>query len=117
MNKALTVLTIALFSIFTFASDVKHNLKIANILVNDVKAMAFIDNEIKSLLPELRMKLIDISVNASPTRFSAVVTYADTAKGTFFKPAFGKCSLFVQGKIINNSSVSVESVKENDCGE
>lgn len=118
MKKLFAIVVFVLTSISTFAAspNAPENLRIGQLILNSQEIMETVEAELKSLLPSLKMKFIGISVNSTPTRYSAIITYEDTAKSTFFNPSFGKCSLLLRGKVFNQS-VSLDLVKEDDCGE
>jgi hypothetical protein len=116
INSVVTAL-ILFFTIGASAANVPANNNVAQMILGNSQIMNAVGAKIKSILPSLTMKFSGIEVNSSPSAYSAIMTYTDTAKGTFFNPAFGTCSVLVRGMIINNSSVSLISIKENDCGE
>jgi hypothetical protein len=117
MKNIFALIALVSFSNFASASNVGANDKVAQMILNNSAIMASVNAKIKSLLPRLTMKFSGIEVNSSATKYSAIMTYTDTAKGTFFNPSFGDCSVLVRGKIITDSTVSADSIREYDCGE
>ncbi len=116
MTKIFITLLTSLFSFTLLASDLNTDQKVMQMILNNSNIMAEVNAKIKSILPKVKMSFSGIEVKTSPYAYSAIMTYKDTAKSTFWHPAFGICSVLVTGKIQYNA-LSVDSIREYDCGE
>jgi hypothetical protein len=114
MKNIFAFVALSLFPLFVLAISPA---KLVQLITGDAKIMAAVDAKIVSILPSLKMKFVGIELETMGARFNAIVTYTDTAKGTLLNPRFGNCSVLLQGRIINESSITVDTIKENDCGE
>jgi len=117
MKTKLVFTVFFLFSAFALATNVERNTSVAQLILKDPSIMAAVAAKVKSILPKLKMKLTNIEVNSSPSKYSAVMTYTDTARDTFFNPSFGDLSVLVRGKITSNTSVTADTIVEYGGGE
>lgn len=113
-NSLLTILFLTFVSLSVSANDT--NLKVTKLILNSSVVMSATEAKIKAILPTLKMEFTGIMIETTASEYSAIVSYKDTAKDTFFHPSFGRCSLLVKGRVSQNS-VTVSSISEDDCGE